>query len=175
MLDWLLEGLGWASLNTGLHGSMAVMIDLRGSSANTENLLRIRSGPANRLKETVQPRGERIPAHSLNPLMIAIDFSFESDVEFVFAVSMWTSLWYISLHWVETTSPAKGFGLFIYFLEDISPFCGATDTRALCFWWRQPNRSDPRTCWNSTPCDWARWQGILDLPWLSQTVDPAIC
>ena len=29
---------------------MAVMIDLRGSSANTENLLRIRSGPANRLK-----------------------------------------------------------------------------------------------------------------------------
>ena len=49
-----LEGLGWASLNTGLHGSMAVMIDLRGSSANMENLLRIRSGPANRLKETVQ-------------------------------------------------------------------------------------------------------------------------
>ena len=33
---------------------MAVMIDLHGSSANTENLLRIRSGPANRLKETVQ-------------------------------------------------------------------------------------------------------------------------
>ena len=33
---------------------MAVMIDLRGSSANMENLLRIRSGPANRLKETVQ-------------------------------------------------------------------------------------------------------------------------
>ena len=32
---------------------MAVMIDLRGSSANTENLLRIRSEPANRLKETV--------------------------------------------------------------------------------------------------------------------------
>ena len=32
---------------------MAVMIDLRGSSANTENLLRIRSGSANRLKETV--------------------------------------------------------------------------------------------------------------------------
>ena len=32
---------------------MAMMIDLRGSSANTENLLRIRSGPANRLKETV--------------------------------------------------------------------------------------------------------------------------
>ena len=32
---------------------MAVMIDLRGSSANTENLLRIRSGPANTLKETV--------------------------------------------------------------------------------------------------------------------------
>ena len=47
------EGLGWASLNTGLHGSMAVMIDLRGSSANTENLLRIRSRPANTLKETV--------------------------------------------------------------------------------------------------------------------------
>ena len=33
---------------------MTVMIDLRGSSANTQNLLRIRSGPANRLKETVQ-------------------------------------------------------------------------------------------------------------------------
>ena len=33
---------------------MAVMIDLRGSSANTKNLLRICSGPANRLKETVQ-------------------------------------------------------------------------------------------------------------------------
>ena len=33
---------------------MAMMIDLRGSSANMENLLRIRSGPANRLKETVQ-------------------------------------------------------------------------------------------------------------------------
>ena len=33
---------------------MAVMIDLHGSSANMENLLRIRSGPANRLKETVQ-------------------------------------------------------------------------------------------------------------------------
>ena len=33
---------------------MAVMIDLRGSSANTENLLRIHSGPANRLKETMQ-------------------------------------------------------------------------------------------------------------------------
>ena len=49
-----LEGLGWASLKTGLHGSMAVMIDLCGSSANMENLLRIRSGPANRLKETVQ-------------------------------------------------------------------------------------------------------------------------
>ena len=32
---------------------MAVMIDLRGSSVNTENLLRIRSGPANTLKETV--------------------------------------------------------------------------------------------------------------------------
>ena len=32
---------------------MAVMIDLRGSSANTENLLRIRSEPANTLKETV--------------------------------------------------------------------------------------------------------------------------
>ena len=51
-----MEGLGWASLNTGLHGSVAVMIDLRGSSANTENLLRICSGPANRLKETVQNR-----------------------------------------------------------------------------------------------------------------------
>ena len=35
---------------------MAMMIDLRGSSANTENLLRIRSGPANRLKETMQER-----------------------------------------------------------------------------------------------------------------------
>ena len=32
------------------------MIDLHGSSANTENLLRIRSGPANRLKETVQEK-----------------------------------------------------------------------------------------------------------------------
>ena len=32
---------------------MAVMIDLGGSSVNTENLLRICSGPANRLKETV--------------------------------------------------------------------------------------------------------------------------
>ena len=30
------------------------MVDLHGSSANTENLLRIRSGPTNRLKETVQ-------------------------------------------------------------------------------------------------------------------------
>ena len=30
------------------------MIDLRGSSATMENLLRICSGPANRLKETVQ-------------------------------------------------------------------------------------------------------------------------
>ena len=29
------------------------MVDLHGSSANTENLLRIRSEPANRLKETV--------------------------------------------------------------------------------------------------------------------------
>ena len=53
--EWLcLEGLGWASLNTGLHGSMAVMIDLHGSSANMQNLLRICSGPANRLKETIQ-------------------------------------------------------------------------------------------------------------------------
>ena len=52
---WLtLEGLGWASLNTGLHSSVVVMIDLRGSSANTENLLRIHSRPANKLKETVQ-------------------------------------------------------------------------------------------------------------------------
>ena len=34
---------------------MAVMIDLCGSSANTENLLRIHSGTANRLKETVHP------------------------------------------------------------------------------------------------------------------------
>ena len=33
---------------------MAVMIDLRGSSANMENPLRTRSGPANKLKETVQ-------------------------------------------------------------------------------------------------------------------------
>ena len=33
---------------------MAVMIDLHGSSANTENLLRIGYVPANRLKETVQ-------------------------------------------------------------------------------------------------------------------------
>ena len=33
---------------------MAVMIDLRGSSVNMENLLRIHSGSANRLKETVQ-------------------------------------------------------------------------------------------------------------------------
>ena len=32
---------------------MAVMIDLRGSSANMENLLGTRSGSANRLKETV--------------------------------------------------------------------------------------------------------------------------
>ena len=41
---------------------MAVMIDLRGSSANTENLLRIRSGPANRLKETVHAlQGLSIP------------------------------------------------------------------------------------------------------------------
>ena len=32
---------------------MAVMIDLPGSSANMENLLRIHSGPANRLKETM--------------------------------------------------------------------------------------------------------------------------
>ena len=30
-----------------------LMVDLRGSSANTENLLRIRSGPANTLKETM--------------------------------------------------------------------------------------------------------------------------
>ena len=30
------------------------MVDLHGSSANTENLLRIRSGPTNRLKETMQ-------------------------------------------------------------------------------------------------------------------------
>ena len=36
---------------------MVVMVDLHGSSANTENLLRIRSGPANKLKETVQIGG----------------------------------------------------------------------------------------------------------------------
>ena len=48
-----LEGLGCASLNTGLHGSVVVMVDLHGSSANMENLLRIHSGPTNRLKETV--------------------------------------------------------------------------------------------------------------------------
>ena len=58
LIDWcyvcVFEGLGWASLNTALHGSVAVMIDLGGSSANKENLLRIHSGPANRLKETVQ-------------------------------------------------------------------------------------------------------------------------
>ena len=47
------EGLDWASLNTWLHGSVTVMIDLSGSSANTENLLRIRAGPANTLKETM--------------------------------------------------------------------------------------------------------------------------
>ena len=29
------EGLGWASLNTGLHSSLVVMVDLRGSSVNT--------------------------------------------------------------------------------------------------------------------------------------------
>ena len=29
-----LEGLGWASLNTGLHGSLVVMVDLHGSSGN---------------------------------------------------------------------------------------------------------------------------------------------
>ena len=41
---------------------MAVMIDLRGSSANTENLLRIRSRPANRLKETMQWGAAPMPA-----------------------------------------------------------------------------------------------------------------
>ena len=35
---------------------MIVMIDLRGTSANMENLLRIHSGPANRLKETVHKK-----------------------------------------------------------------------------------------------------------------------
>ena len=53
LIDYCLEGLGWASLNTGLHGSVTVMVDLHGSPANMENLLRIRSGPANILKETV--------------------------------------------------------------------------------------------------------------------------
>ena len=52
------EGLGWASLNTGLHGSLVVLVDLHGSSANTLSLLRIRSGSANRLK---RDRAEQPP------------------------------------------------------------------------------------------------------------------
>ena len=37
LIDWLVisEGLGWASLNTGLHGSLVVIVDLHGSSTNT--------------------------------------------------------------------------------------------------------------------------------------------
>ena len=38
------------------------MVDLHGSSANTENLLRICSEPANRLKETMQSGSLVIPA-----------------------------------------------------------------------------------------------------------------
>ena len=57
-LDWLnwmtdSKGLCWTSLNIGLYSSVVVMLDLCGSSANTENLPRIHSRPANRLKETV--------------------------------------------------------------------------------------------------------------------------
>ena len=53
MLDWRV--LAEPPLNTGLHGSLVVMVDLHGSSGNMENLLRIRSEPANTPKETVQP------------------------------------------------------------------------------------------------------------------------
>ena len=47
------------------------MVDLRGSSANMENLLGIRSGPANRLKETVhQPQPQ--PLQGADPALVQI-------------------------------------------------------------------------------------------------------
>ena len=87
----VLEGVGGTSLNTGLHGSMPMMIDLRGSSANTENLLRIRSGPANRLKETVHCFLVIIPATILTFPLFLLFFLF-----FLFslaAVSWSTAHW----------------------------------------------------------------------------------
>ena len=63
---------------------MTVMIDLRGSSANTENLLRIRSGPANRIKETVHssPRCKSWQTYkttvevTFNTVIRAIEFTY---------------------------------------------------------------------------------------------------
>ena len=56
---------------------MAVMIDLHGSSANTENLLRIRSGPANRLKETVHSSPH---CKSLQTYKIMVGVTFNTDI-----------------------------------------------------------------------------------------------
>ena len=53
---------------------MAVMIDLRGSSANMENLLRIRSGPANRLKETVHSSA-RCKSSQTYKMMVEVTFN----------------------------------------------------------------------------------------------------
>ena len=81
-----LEGLGWASLNTGLHSSMAVMIDLCGSSANTENLLRIRSGPANRLKETVHSS----PVVKVRkPTKTMVEVTFNTDTQITTSTLLW--------------------------------------------------------------------------------------
>ena len=60
------------SLNTGLHGSVIVMVDLHGSSANTENLLRIRSGPANRLKEHSSPHCKSLQTYKT---MVEVTFN----------------------------------------------------------------------------------------------------
>ena len=124
-LNWLTdqEGLGWASLNTGLHGSMTVMIDLRGSSANTENLLRIRSGPANRLKETVQAWHELTVdsafwrsywrkvhlffARNYHLRDALFSSGFHPYSEWTFAPRAWSSVRYIRTHlktyWTQCT------------------------------------------------------------------------
>ena len=63
---------------------MAVMIDLRGSSANMENLLRIRSGPANTLKETVHMKikqGSNDYAQMVSNAMDATDQIFAISEE----------------------------------------------------------------------------------------------
>ena len=56
------------------------------------------------------------------------------DLLAIFWWFVWSSYWlYLSFL----------FFLFLKFLEDMSPFCGATDTPFLDFWWRLPWVSKP--------------------------------